>query len=57
VTDSGIKDYFMSRPVSGPLAGKDLFVTEDALRLYAEGVEKFFGEIAFQFETKADEHY
>jgi hypothetical protein len=53
----GIKDYFLNRPISAPLAGEDLFVTEDALRFYAEGVEMFFREIADQFDAKEDEYY
>ena len=54
---SGIREYFVNRPISAPLAGEDLFVTEDALRQYAEGVEKFFREIAAQFDSREDEYY
>jgi hypothetical protein len=54
---AGIRDYFVNRPVSAPLAGEDLFVTENSLRDYAEGVEKLFREIAAHLDAKEDEYY
>jgi len=54
---SGMRDHFVNRPVSAPLAGEDLFVTEDALRRYAEGVERFFREIAACLDEHDDEYY
>jgi hypothetical protein len=53
----GIRDYLLNRPVSAPLAGEDLFVSEELLQQYAEGVEKFFREIADHFEQHEDEFY
>jgi hypothetical protein len=54
---SGLRDYFVNRPVSAPLAGEDLFVTENVLQHYAEGVEKFFREIAAHLDASEDEYY
>ena len=53
----GIRDYLLNRPVSAPLAGEDLFISEELLQQYAEGVEKFFREIADHFEQHEDEYY
>jgi hypothetical protein len=53
----GIDNYFVSRPISAPLAGEDLFVSEDLLKEYAEGVETFFGHIAAYFDAHEDEYY
>ena len=45
----------LAQPITAPLSGEDLFVTEDLLRIYAEGVERFFGEIALYFEMRTQE--
>ena len=54
---TGIKDYFLNRAISAPLAGEDLFVSESLLTSYAEGAETFFRQIAEYFDTHADEYY
>lgn len=51
------RDYFLNKTVAVPLAGEDVFVTEDWLKRYAEGVESFFCEIADHFAAHADEAY
>jgi len=48
---------FETRRVEAPLAGEDLFVTEELLRKYAEGSESFFREIAAYFDAHEDEYY
>jgi len=53
----GIKDYFENRPVSAPLAGEDLYVSEQILQQYAESVEKLFREIADHFDQYEDAYY
>jgi hypothetical protein len=53
----GIDDYFVNRPISAPLAGEDLFVSEDLLKQYAEGGETFFRDIAAHFDAHEDEYY
>jgi hypothetical protein len=53
----GIRDYFENRAISAPLAGEDLFVTEDLLKMYAECAELFFREIAGHFAAHEDEAY
>lgn len=53
----GIKDNVQNRTVYAPLAGEDLFVSEDLLKQYTEGVESFFIEIAEHFATHGDEYY
>jgi hypothetical protein len=53
----GIKDYFENRLVSAPLAGEDLYVSEEELQKYAEGVEGFFRQIAGHFDQYADDFY
>jgi hypothetical protein len=53
----GIKDYFLNRPVSAPLAGEDLYVSDERLQQYAESVEKVFREIADHFDQREDEYY
>ena len=53
----GFRDYFLNKAVAAPLAGDDVFVTEDWLKHYAEGVGSFFGEIADHFAAHADEDY
>jgi hypothetical protein len=55
--NTGFRDFLVSRPVSAPLAGEDLFVTEAALDLYAVGVERFFREIADHLDANDDEYY
>jgi hypothetical protein len=55
--DINFRDYFLRKPVAVPLAGNDVFVTEDLLKHYAEGVGSFFGEIADHFAAHADEDY
>jgi hypothetical protein len=54
---TGVKEYFVNRPVAAPLAGADLFVTEGALQQYAEGVEVFFREIAATLDEHENEYY
>jgi hypothetical protein len=41
--------------VAAPLAGGDVFVAEDLLKQYTEGVESFFGKVAELFAAHADE--
>jgi len=53
----GIKDYFENRSVSAPLAGEDLYVSEEELQKYAEGVEDFFRQIADHFDQFEDNFY
>jgi hypothetical protein len=53
----GIKDYLENRPVSAPLAGEDLYVSEQILQQYAESVEKLFREIADHFDQHEDAYY
>ncbi len=55
--DIRFPDYLLRKTVAVPLAGDDVFVTEDLLKHYAEGVESFFGEIAHNFAAHADEDY
>ena len=45
------------RPVRMPLAGDDLYVTEDRFRIYGEAAHQFFADIATYFETHAGEYY
>jgi hypothetical protein len=49
---AGFKEYLVNRPVVAPFAGENLFVTESALREYAESVESFFREIATMLEEQ-----
>jgi hypothetical protein len=56
-TELGEKDFFMNRAVVAPMAGEDLFVTENVLKGYVEGAESFFREIADHFGAHADEYY
>jgi hypothetical protein len=44
-------------PVLAPLSGEGLFVSENLLKMYAEGAESFFREIAQYFESNAETHY
>jgi hypothetical protein len=53
----GINDYFVNRPVTAPLAGEDLYVTDQVLQQYAEGVENYFRQIADHFDQREDEYY
>ncbi len=43
--------------VLAPLSGEDLFVSEKLLKMYVEGVESFFSEIAEHFKSNADTLY
>ncbi len=43
--------------VGAPLAGEDLFVSEQLLQIYVEGVKSFFEEIASHFDSHAQEYY
>jgi hypothetical protein len=51
------KEDLQQKVVEAPLAGDDLFVTEDGLRKYAEGAESFFLEIADHFTAHAETFY
>jgi hypothetical protein len=44
-------------PVFVPLSGEGLFVSEKLLKVYAEGAESFFREIAQHFESNAETYY
>ena len=48
---------FEIRNFAAPLAGEDLFVSEDLLMRYAEASVSFFFEIAAHFERHENEHY
>jgi hypothetical protein len=48
---------FEIRKFAAPLAGEDLFVSEDLLMRYAEASVSFFLEIAAHFEKHENEHY
>jgi hypothetical protein len=48
---------FQTPKVVAPMAGEDLFVTEDLLKKYAEAAESFFREIAAYFEAHENEYY
>jgi hypothetical protein len=54
---TGFRRWLVHRPVVAPLAGENLFVTEVALRQYAEGVESFFREIASMLDEHENEYY
>ena len=54
---TGVKEYLVNRPVVAPLAGENLFVTESALRHYAESAESFFREIATMLDEHENEYY
>jgi hypothetical protein len=59
---ANIRDFdgnslFETRTVAAPLAGEDLFVSEDLLMKYAEAVESFLLEIAAHFEANGNEWY
>jgi hypothetical protein len=43
--------------IFAPLAGEDLFVTEEFLKQYADGVEAFCEEIMAYFDTHDKNHY
>lgn len=51
------REYSLNKTVAAPLAGDDVFVSEDLLKQYAEGVGSFFGEIADHFAAHANEDY
>jgi hypothetical protein len=53
----GIKDYLEHRQVSAPLAGEDLYVSEEELEKYAGGVEDFFRQVVGHFEQHKDDFY
>jgi len=55
--DIEFREYFLNKTVAAPLAGDDVFVTEDLLEQYAEGVESFFREVAEHFAAHAAEDY
>ena len=55
--DLEFREYFLNKTVAAPLAGDDVFVSEDLLRKYAVGVVSFFGEIADHFAARPDEDY
>jgi len=44
-------------PVRMPLAGDDLYVTEELFRIYGEAANQFFADIATYFETHGNEFY
>ena len=51
------KGVFESRTIAAPLAGEDLFVSEDLLMKYAVAAESFFREIAAHFSKRGNEYY
>ena len=55
--DTGFQDFLARGPVTAPLAGEGLFVTEDTLKSYAEGVMRFFEQIAVHFDECEAEYY
>jgi hypothetical protein len=55
--ETEMRDYFLKKTVVAPLGGEDIFVTEDILKHYAEGVESFFEEIAAHFAAHENENY
>lgn len=44
-------------PVSSPLTGEDLYVSEDLLRQYANGAESLFNEIADYLLSHENDHF
>jgi len=52
-----VDDYYDKKIISAPLAGDDLFVSGAILKMYAEGAEVFFGEIAEHFAAHEDDSY
>jgi hypothetical protein len=44
-------------PVLAPLSGEGLFVSEKLLKMYVDGAESFFNEIAAHFKSKAEAFY
>lgn len=50
-------NLFETRSVAAPLAGEDLFVSEDLLMRYADAAESFLHEIAAHFEANGSEWY
>lgn len=44
-------------PITAPLAGEDLFVSEELLKKYGSGAEAFFEEIAKYFEAHGHDWY
>jgi hypothetical protein len=53
----GADEDLKLKVVAAPLAGDDVFVTEDLLNRYAEGAENLFREIGDHFAAHADEFY
>jgi hypothetical protein len=51
------KGTFRTTTLAAPLAGEDLFVSEELLMKYAEAAESFFREIAAHFEAHGSEYY
>lgn len=51
------QEHLQRKVVTAPLAGEDLFITEDRLKEYAKGAEIFFLEIADHFAAHADDFY
>lgn len=45
------------RPVLQPLAGADLYVSENLLQTYSDGIEHFFKEIASHFEAHESDYF
>lgn len=44
-------------PIQSPLAGEDLYVTEEIFQAYSQAANQFIGEIAKHFEERAEEYY
>jgi hypothetical protein len=55
--DAGFQDFLARRPVTAPLAGEGLFVTEDTLKTYSESVIRFFEQIAVHLDEREAEYY
>jgi hypothetical protein len=53
----GADEDLQLKVVAAPLAGEDLFVTEEILKEYAEGAQAFFIRIADHFAERPDDFY
>ena len=51
------KERFIEKDVAAPMAGEDMFVTEDILREYADGAKSFFQEVADYFKAREGEYF
>jgi hypothetical protein len=51
------KDWSEKRLVRSPLAGEDLYITEEVFKEYSDSANRFVNEIAVHFEVHGDANY